>query len=98
MGMNELGWIGLAFVGGMVLGGLYFGGLWWTVRQLPTVRSPGLLILLSFLVRSVVLIVGLILVSRGEALAIAAAMVGFIVMRVIIVRRQSAELRHAPES
>ncbi|PJF27435.1 MAG: hypothetical protein CUN53_04065 [Phototrophicales bacterium] len=33
----------IALMGGMALGAVVFGGLWWTVRRLPTAKSPALL-------------------------------------------------------
>jgi F1F0 ATPase subunit 2 len=98
MGMSEFVPLGLALAGGMMLGGVFFGGLWWTIRQLPKSRHPGLLILVSFISRSLIVLAGLYLLAQGHLMAIAAAMLGFILIRILMVRSRSVELRHASES
>ncbi len=75
-----------AFGSGLGIGLFFFGGLWLTVREIPRVRRPALLSMLSFVGRSSVslaifyFIVGL----RWER--VAAALAGFILMRFILVR------------
>lgn len=72
--------------GGVLLGLLYFGGLWWTVRRLAVVRSPALLALGSFVLRTVLVSVGLVLVSAGQPLALLAAVAGFLLARGVSIR------------
>ena len=74
-----------ALAAGMALGTLYFTALWWTVRQLPTAKSPGRLMLGSFVIRMSVLMVGLFLImGTGHWERLAVAMLGFIIIRKIL--------------
>jgi F1F0 ATPase subunit 2 len=77
----------IAFLVGMGAGIVYFGGLWWTVRQLPFVRQPALLTLGSFFVRTGISLTAFYLASGGHWERILISLLGFIVMRVFLVRR-----------
>lgn len=77
----------LAFAAGLALGLFYFGGLWWTVNRVATAGQPGLLMLGSMLLRSAVVLAGFWLVMDGQIDRLIACMVGFFVMRMILVRR-----------
>jgi F1F0 ATPase subunit 2 len=89
MSWNEVFSLALAMIGGAALGVFFFGGLWWTIKQLPHARQPALLIMGSFLVRIGVLIGGLYVLAAGQLLALAAALVGVLLARSLIVRRQT---------
>lgn len=78
------------FASGAGLGGLYFGGLWFTVQRIPAVRRPRLLLVGSFLVRTAVVLAGFYAVIRFAAMqweGIAAAFLGFVIARFVLVRR-----------
>jgi F1F0 ATPase subunit 2 len=77
----------VAFVVGMGAGIVYFGGLWWTVLRLPLVRQPALLTLGSFFVRTGISLSAFYLASGGHWERILASLLGFIVMRGLLVRR-----------
>jgi len=77
----------LAFFVGMGAGVFYFGGLWWTVRRLPTARQPALLTFGSFLVRTGASLVAFYFASGGQWQRILASLLGFIIVRVFLVRR-----------
>lgn len=78
----------LGFVLGLAVGGVYFGALWVTVRRIPDAAHPGGLVLGSYLVRLGVAGVGFYGVLRlGGAGALVAALVGFVVMRQLLIRR-----------
>jgi F1F0 ATPase subunit 2 len=77
----------MAFFGGMGAGVLYFGGLWWTVRRLPAARQPALLTFGSFLVRTGVSLVAFCFASGGHWQRILVSLLGFIIVRVFLVRR-----------
>ena len=77
----------LAFFVGMGAGLLYFGGLWWTVRRLPTARQPALLTLGSFFVRTGLSLAAFYFASGGQWQRILASLLGFIIVRVFLVRR-----------
>jgi F1F0 ATPase subunit 2 len=81
----------IALVAGIALGLIHFGGLWWTVRQVPTARRPGTLLLVSFVIRTAVMLAGTFWVMDGRWERLAACMVGFLVARVILTRRWGPE-------
>ncbi len=77
-----------AFGAGLALGAFYFTALWYTVRHLSSVRSPARLMIGSFIIRSSAILAGFYLVmdtTHWERLA--AAMLGFIIVRKILTYR-----------
>ena len=77
-----------AFSAGMVLGAFYFIGLWRTVRQLPSVKNPARLLLGSLILRMAVVMAGFYLImGTGNWERLAAAMLGFIIIRKILTYR-----------
>jgi F1F0 ATPase subunit 2 len=71
---------------GAALGFWFFGGLLWTVRRLADARRPVMLMLTSFAVRTAGVVAGLIwLVSRHWLLPVA-ALVGFVAVRMWMLR------------
>ena len=77
-----------AFAAGLVLGAFYFIALWQTVRRLPSEKSPARLMLMSFILRMAVVMAGLYLVmGEGHWERLAAAMLGFIIIRKILTYR-----------
>ena len=77
----------MAFFVGVGAGLFYFGGLWWTVRRLPSARHPAFLTFGSFLLRTGVSLVGFYFASGGHWQRILASLLGFIIVRVFLVRR-----------
>ena len=77
----------LFFVAGCALGGLFFGGLWWTVNRLGRVKYPSLLVLASFFLRTAAVLAVLFLLLRGggDWPAAAAALAGFLLVRLALV-------------
>jgi F1F0 ATPase subunit 2 len=80
-------YLAMAFLAGMGTGIVYFGGLWWTVRQLPFVRQPALLTMGSFLVRIGIGLTAFYLASGGHWERILISLLGFIIIRGLLVRR-----------
>ena len=76
-----------SFFIGIALGGVYFAGLWETVRKLPDAKRPVRRIALSFALRAALALAGFWLVLQGGWESLAAAMVGFLAMREILLRR-----------
>jgi len=79
----------LGFIVGLVLGFLYFGGLWVTVKRFTAgARHSRQLVLVSFLVRTLIVLLGfywlLTLTTHWQVTALALA--GFIVSRLIITK------------
>ena len=48
----------LSFLAGIVLGVFFFGGLWWTVLKISGSGRPYLISMVSFIVRTAVVLVG----------------------------------------
>jgi F1F0 ATPase subunit 2 len=71
---------------GVGLAVLYFGGLWLTVRRLPRVRRPALLLSGSFMARIVVFLAGLFLVTDGRPELLAVCLGGFLCCRVLLIQ------------
>lgn len=81
--------IAAAAAAGALLGTAYFAGLWATVRALPTSGHPALLAAISFGVRFLLAAtVFVVLARRGGWATVTAALVGFAIARVVIVRRR----------
>ena len=76
-----------ALVTGLVLSVIYFGGLWITVRRTVESTNPAGLLLLSWFIRTAIVLYGLFVVSRASLANILAFMVGFLVARIFVVRR-----------
>jgi len=77
----------LPFMAGTGLGTLYFTGLWFTVRNLPDSGRPLALIFWSFLVRASIAVTGFYVVMNGRWEQLAAALLGFLLMRGVLIRR-----------
>lgn len=92
----------LSFLAGSLLGAFFFGGLWWTVQRLPETGSPALLALASFVIRTgAVLGVFYLILTALSGIAwprMAAALFGFILLRVITVSRVRPRSRSATAS
>jgi F1F0 ATPase subunit 2 len=77
-----------AFVAGLAMGAFYFTMLWRTVRQLPVAQSPARLMLTSFIIRMAVVLAGFyLMMGDGHWERLAAAMLGFIIIRKILTYR-----------
>lgn len=83
---NEiLDWI-LVSLAGAALGAIFFGGLWWTVRKGLTSKRPALLFLGSMLLRSGITVAGFYFLTGGELDKLLAGLLGFIIMRAVVMR------------
>jgi F1F0 ATPase subunit 2 len=104
--MNETVMLVLAGGAGVLLGAVFFGGLWWTVRKGVSSQRPALWFLGSMLVRTGIVVVGFYVVSGGAWQRLVAALLGFVIARLLVTRltrsrleaRDSTakEARHAP--
>ncbi len=85
---NAIGMLVLMFAAGMALGACYFVGLWQTVKRLPQTEGRARLLLVSLVVRlSVLLAIFYFLLQDGRWERLAAALIGFVVMRKILTAR-----------
>jgi F1F0 ATPase subunit 2 len=78
----------VAFAAGLALGAFYFTALWRTVRKLPEAQSPAGVMLGSFILRMAVVMAGFYLImTGGHWERLAAAMIGFLIIRKILTYR-----------
>ena len=84
--MNEVPGLLLAIFAGLILGTVFFGGLWWTVRRGLSSSQAGLWFLVSFLLRTAIVVAGFWWAARGDWRRIAAYTAGFIFARYGVVR------------
>ncbi len=75
-----------AFIAGMAIGLFFFGSLWWVVSRVQRTERPEYWIVVSFFVRSAIALSGFYLVSSGRFERLVACILGFLLMRFIIVR------------
>ena len=86
--MRELAWLAGAFALGCAGGMAYFVALWATVRVLPAARNPAWVVVGSFVVRFGLAGTMFFLIVRVGGLPwIASALAGFILARLVVVRR-----------
>lgn len=86
-----------ALVVGLALGIFYFGGLWLTVQRLPRARRPALLTLGSLVGRLGVTLWAVYLVTGGQWAKIGVCLLGFFVMRAILVQHWQPQLSEVRE-
>lgn len=75
-----------AAVAGSLVGGLFFGGLWWTVQQLAHTKHAGFMLIVSFVLRTAVLLGVGYAVCGDDFLLIFAYLGGFIITRSLVLR------------
>lgn len=83
--MNDLSLLA-PLLAGIVLGGVFFGGLWWTVRLAMSSPWAGLWFFASLLLRTSIVLVGLYFACGDAWQHWLAALLGFVVARVIVTR------------
>ncbi|MGX9365889.1 ATP synthase subunit I [Desulfoplanes sp. PS50] len=83
----------MPLLAGLGLGLFFFGGLLWTVRRIPGNTRPNTLVWTSFLVRQIVTFAVLILVCRDEWIRWVFAMVGFLIVRTLLIHRDKHLLK-----
>jgi F1F0 ATPase subunit 2 len=76
---------------GVVLGAVFFGGLWWTVQRAVSARWVALWFFASLLLRTVILLGGFYLACSDDWQRWLAALLGFVVARLVITRLTSPQ-------
>jgi len=84
--MSDTLHIVMAFLAGLGLGTFYFLNLWKTVQRITEPPGPGMFLFRSFLARVAVILPCFYLVMAGHWERLAAAVLGFVVMRGVLVR------------
>src|SRR5271163_1526796 len=79
--------LAMALFAGALLGVFFFGGLWWTVQKGVTSETPALWFLGSLLLRTSLILAAFYFVSQGHWSRLVACLLGFVIARVIVVKR-----------
>ena len=75
-----------AFSFGALLGAIFFAGLLATVSRVPESKHPYLILILSFVVRISIVMIGLYWIGVDEWERLLAALAGLIVVRILLMR------------
>jgi len=75
----------LSLVAGMLLAGIQFTGLWLTIKRLPRSSRPSVLAMGSHFLRLAITLAGLAVIAlAGDWVHLVAALVGFVLGRVVV--------------
>jgi F1F0 ATPase subunit 2 len=69
---------------GLLLGTFFFGGLWFTVRKGMVAKNPALWFLVSFIIRTAVVLTGFYFIAQSDWKNILFCLGGFLVARSLI--------------
>lgn len=94
--MSDILALALALFAGALLGTFFFGGLWWTVQKGVTSERPALWFLGSLLLRTCLILAGFYWVLQGHWSRLLACLLGFLIARVIVVKRLTREPAEEP--
>jgi F1F0 ATPase subunit 2 len=89
--MSEIIFMILVFIGGVILGVVFFGGLWLTVQKSVRSKTPALMFILSFIMRTGVVILGFYFLSSGDWKKLFACLFGFIFGRIVVKQITNSE-------
>lgn len=85
---NDLPFLLLSLAAGFIVGLAFFWTLWLTVQRLPKSSNPGILLFGSYLIRTAVAIGIFYVIMDGRWQRMIALIIGFIIARFVIVRRE----------
>ena len=83
--MNEISNLIWAFIVGLLLGILFFGGLWITVKKIINSKTPGLLMVGSFVLRITIVLAGFYFIGLGDWKKLVVCLIGFTVARFAVI-------------
>jgi F1F0 ATPase subunit 2 len=75
-----------AFGGGLLVGLIYFWSLRYVVSHMLTSKHPALVMIGSYILRTVFMLMAFYLIMDGELIRLIACFVGFILVRIIFTR------------
>lgn len=87
--------IAISVLVGSMLGIIYFAGLWWTVSKGIVSNRPAFWFLISFLVRTGLVVAGFFWVSHGGLSSLIVCMMGFLLGRQLVLHMQRKNRRLA---
>lgn len=79
--MNETTHIILALLSGILLGLIFFAGLWLTIKKGVRSKSPAIRFILSFIIRTSIVLCGFYFVSANDWKRLLACLAGFTIAR-----------------
>jgi F1F0 ATPase subunit 2 len=94
--MSDILALHLALLAGALLGAFFFGGLWWTVQKGVRSERPALWFLGSMLLRTCMILAGFYYVSQGHWSRLVVCLLGFVIARVIVVKRLTRATAEEP--
>lgn len=97
--LNTVDWNSLlgAFAGGAGLGAFFFFGLFWTMEHVLRCPWPVGVALVSFLLRTFIVVVGVYWLMAGVPARAFVALVGFVIARLVLVRLFGSKSCKLPE-
>ena len=83
---KTLDWLSyvIAFLSGCLLGIFFFGGLWWTVQKITGSGRPYLIAVVSFIVRTAVVLAGMFIIIKLGWVQLFLTLAGFIITRTLL--------------
>lgn len=81
----------ISFLIGLLIGVLYFGGLYYSTQKFNDVRSPGLFMSLSMLIRMGILLVGLYYLAQSGYKSVLIGFLGIMIIRFVSVSKVKRE-------
>ena len=84
MKMNDVLNLLPALFGGIILGILFFGGLWLTVRKGLTSKRPGIIFIVSLILRMGIVVMGFYYIGGDSWQKMVVCLVGFLMARIAI--------------
>lgn len=90
MSMNSAFSLASGLIQGSFLGIFYFGGLWLTLKRLHQCRQPTLLSLSSFSARTLICAIGFYLIIGKGIVTLLFSLVGFVLIKIILIHKISS--------
>lgn len=88
--------LALAALVGLALGVAYAAGLWWTLRALPRLKRPTLMLLASSVLRVAVVVGAALVLYSGDLPGLLAMMAGFVLARLLATRFMANQAAAGP--
>jgi len=93
--IGEIFFIAISLVVGVAIGIINFAGMWSTIHYLSQVKHPAILMMLSFIVRMAIIMTTFYFVMDGRWERLIACMVGFFLVRRVLMKRFLPERYHS---
>jgi F1F0 ATPase subunit 2 len=81
----------VSFVIGGALGIVFFGGLWLTVHRIPTTQKPSALIIFSFIIRSMLVMLGFVVLFSWAGQYALVSFIGLFMVRYYMIKKYQPE-------